>query len=666
MGGDNTITGIRVFTSSGVPLCDLPTLPGENKIIKMGWTNKEQLVVIYKDGNVYLFNIRGELDYKFSLGTTFSVNGVYDVKLWDDGMLVMSDNTYDIFAINDFEDPQPRSLAKKRLESPPTSWEVIDPKFTSTGNPEALVATNTGTILIYDFEKVVDMNLTNVPFTKLSVSPTGKMLACFTQLGMLLVVPTDFASILSEFNTQSKIPPTQLEWCGGDSVVLYWELKKLVLMVGPNGQWLKYQFEEPIYLVPELDGIRIFSSKQCEMLQKVPDTTEDIFKIASTAPSALLFEAYKNFEKKNPKADEMLRSIKKEGYLPKAIDECIEAASYEFDVNRQRKLLSAAGYGKSFLDDYNPDTFVDVCKKVRVLNDIRRYKIGVPLTFKQFEEMTPNVLVDRLSNRHHHFLAFRICEQLNLKTNKVLVHWACAKVKTKNLDIRDQDIKDSIVNKLSSLPGISYVDIASTAHKYGRPNLARDLLDYEPKAGDQVPLLLKMKEESHALAKAVECGDTDLVYMVILFMHKNRSLQQFFEGLGNKRIAYDLLIVYCKEKDHELLRYVYSQLDMPYESGHLSIMAAFDNNEEKMMNNLSLASNIYSKNKKYAFFSKQTDDQIRLFRIQTDLDTQFEGIHKFKYLSLGDTIFKLVEITLYQQAAKLAKEFKVPWFPSFS
>lgn len=36
------------------------------------------------------------------------------------------------------------------------------------------------------------------------------------------------------------------------------------------------------------------------------------------------------------------------------------------------------------------------------------------------------------------------------------------------------------------------------------------LLDHEPKASDQVPLLLSMKEDRLALAKAVESGDTDL------------------------------------------------------------------------------------------------------------------------------------------------------------
>lgn len=36
------------------------------------------------------------------------------------------------------------------------------------------------------------------------------------------------------------------------------------------------------------------------------------------------------------------------------------------------------------------------------------------------------------------------------------------------------------------------------------------LLDFEPRSGEQVPLLLKMKRSHLALNKAVESGDTDL------------------------------------------------------------------------------------------------------------------------------------------------------------
>jgi hypothetical protein len=35
-------------------------------------------------------------------------------------------------------------------------------------------------------------------------------------------------------------------------------------------------------------------------------------------------------------------------------------------------------------------------------------------------------------------------------------------------------------------------------------------LDYEPRAADQVPLLISMQQDDLALSKAIESGDTDL------------------------------------------------------------------------------------------------------------------------------------------------------------
>ena len=79
------------------------------------------------------------------------------------------------------------------------------------------------------------------------------------------------------------------------------------------------------------------------------------------------------------------------------------------------------------------------------------------------------MVIDRLISRHHHFLAIRICEYLAMKPDPVLIHWACAKVKTKS---PDQMIHDIVVAKLARAPGISYAEIASTAYKHGRRALA--------------------------------------------------------------------------------------------------------------------------------------------------------------------------------------------------
>lgn len=45
------------------------------------------------------------------------------------------------------------------------------------------------------------------------------------------------------------------------------------------------------------------------------------------------------------------------------------------------------------------------------------------------------------------------------------------------------------------------------------------LLDFEARSGEQVPLLLKMKRSQLALSKAVESGDTDLGESVSPTLH---------------------------------------------------------------------------------------------------------------------------------------------------
>ncbi|CAG8835842.1 4656_t:CDS:2, partial [Racocetra persica] len=51
------------------------------------------------------------------------------------------------------------------------------------------------------------------------------------------------------------------------------------------------------------------------------------------------------------------------------------------------------------------------------------------------------------------------------------------------------------------------------------------LLDYEPRAADQVPLLISMQEDELALIKAIESGDTDLV---MLHLKRKLPLAEFF------------------------------------------------------------------------------------------------------------------------------------------
>ena len=59
---------------------------------------------------------------------------------------------------------------------------------------------------------------------KLAVAPNGQFIAGYTSEGKLKVWVSDFSKVLSEFATERKKTPEQLEWCGTDSVVLLWEV----------------------------------------------------------------------------------------------------------------------------------------------------------------------------------------------------------------------------------------------------------------------------------------------------------------------------------------------------------------------------------------------------------------------------------------------------------
>lgn len=80
------------------------------------------------------------------------------------------------------------------------------------------------------------------------------------------------------------------------------------------------------------DSPRSFSFSQASTLS--------IFRPGSTSPSATLYDAWENFAKRSPKADESIRSIRPD--LATAVDECVDAAGLEWEPKWQRRLLNVS------------------------------------------------------------------------------------------------------------------------------------------------------------------------------------------------------------------------------------------------------------------------------------------------------------------------------------
>ncbi|XP_058289051.1 vacuolar protein sorting-associated protein 16 homolog isoform X5 [Hylobates moloch] len=533
-------------------------------------------------------------------------------------------------------------------------------------------------------------------FLQMAVSFTYRHLALFTDTGYIWMGTASLKEKLCEFNCNIRAPPKQMVWCSRPrskerAVVVAWERRLMV--VGDAPESIQFVLDEDSYLVPELDGVRIFSRSTHEFLHEVPAASEEIFKIASMAPGALLLEAQKEYEKESQKADEYLREIQELGQLTQAVQQCIEAAGHEHQPDMQKSLLrvgldgrageggagrgwdgqqgssllspsgssQAASFGKCFLDRFPPDSFVHMCQDLRVLNAVRDYHIGIPLTYSQYKQLTIQVLLDRLVLRRLYPLAIQICEYLRLPevqgVSRILAHWACYKVQQK--DVSDEDVARAINQKLGDTPGVSYSDIAARAYGCGRTELAIKLLEYEPRSGEQVPLLLKMKRSKLALSKAIESGDTDLVFTVLLHLKNELNRGDFFMTLRNQPTALSLYRQFCKHQELETLKDLYNQDDNHQELGSFHIRASYAAEEriEGRVAALQTAADAFYKAKN-EFAAKATEDQMRLLRLQRRLEDELGG--QFLDLSLHDTVTTLILGGHNKRAEQLARDFRIP------
>ncbi len=520
-------------------------------------------------------------------------------------------------------------------------------------------------VFVVTKDRCMDMKVENGPFPRIVASPSAGAIALFTESGGLWAIPSDFSENTAEFNTKSSAPPHQVAWCGEDSVCLYWEPDQinregtsLLLMIGPSGEFQKFTFDGPIHLSTEIDGVRIITNHTCEFLQRVPEPIFDIFRIGSLTPSAMLYDAFVEFEKKNASSIKNIRSIKSQ--LPNAVRNCLAAASHEYNPQLQRALLRAATYGKSFCDDFNHGDFMNTCKVLRVMNAVRDYNIGIPITFEQYKKLTPNVLIDRLVTRCHHLLAYRICEYLKIKPANVLVHWACSKVRSEE---DEAQILKSIKSKLKICEGVSYATIASVAHRAGRKNLAISLLEKEERSGEQVPLLLNMGETKKALRQAIYSGETDLVYLVLLHMKKKLEPAIFFSIINEKEfdVARNLFVSYCREQDIEFLKVFYQALELPHEAALMTVYESYQIDDEDIPARrklLSQANALFAKRRDMSAEARSTEQQKTLLAIQSKLDESI-GRRLFTGLSVTDTIYNCI-LMGDRTEEKIKADFGVP------
>nr|CAG4649949.1 EOG090X01BU [Sida crystallina] len=559
-----------------------------------------------------------------------------------------------------------------------------------TTNEELLCIQDDGTVSVYDifgiflhsFQMGQEAKETKIIEASTFSSPSGTGLVVLTTNFRFFVVNNikdprirrfpdipgyvwmgslDFRRKYCEHDTQSLTVHKQLAWCGSEAVVL--NFGSILLVLSQSKDNFTLVLDSLGHVIPEVDGLRIITNTSHEFLQKVPLPNQEIFRIGSMAPGAILVEASREFQKRSHRAEEYIRLVK--GQLETAVTQCIDAAGYEWQPSVQKLLLRAAQLGKSFLlNQLDAEVFVTMCQTLRILNAIRHYKMALPLTFGQLEQLTRAGLLDRLILRRQYSLAIQICRHLNIPDvdgiNRIMTHWACYKIKHGHMDT--EQLANEISAKLGVSSKVSYSSIALKAIECKQEKLAIRLLDFEHRASEQIPLLLRLGQEPQALTKAVESGNPNLIYHVLIALKEKHSSDEFYMTIRAYPAVNALYAKLCRTMQMGSLEQIYEQEDNFNGQAMLSVRESYKvEGLENRLALLSTATKQFRQAKSSEIWATLTEDQSRLLKAQSGYAQKLACPAKSVVdVSLNDTMKLLIEKRDWKEFDELAKKFKVP------
>ncbi|KAK4471247.1 hypothetical protein MN116_004693 [Schistosoma mekongi] len=661
---------LQIYTSSGKLVSQhvWKDAPG----ILLGWTLSEDLLVVQKTGFTTVLDHQGKFVRRFSMGPEAEEREIISAKLftmdYNTGIAVLTGGNH-IYVTTSIETPRMRRLVE--LPGPIKSlsqWIIVTTPL-ETGSPDSF---RSPWVLFADKKNLYR---------------------------------ADFGTVENKLNH----PKTML-WLTNSAVTLQWN--NLVAIISTQSDIYETFYADDIYLTQEVDGIRIISPISHELLQRVPSPLESLGRIGASCPATWLLSASKSLKANCGRTNDYLLPIKQTNQMIDAISHCIEAACHAtVDPICQQELLESAHLGRILLlamssttptttnvtninsiDNYSVEAKVKeladhaakVCQTLRLLNNLAVPWLGIALTWRQFRELGPNKLFERLLARCHYPIAIELVRihqkykwpisileesQGNYGTctfTRLLAHWACnSSVASSGAATLISERVAAIVNKLfsdssesksksgnhdgnyysTSIPHLDFADVASQAISAGRETVAEQILEYEPRAGRQVPLLLKLSRYNRALVRAVETGNPELITTVVVALQEQGKLPPADLAMVLRRhpIALAIYQETLGQTDHlstgaenstqSALLNFHHENDRASEAKKLVFSAYQENSLASRLTLLQNAEEIYRQSKN-DFMAQECNAQIRLLKFQSKLEKQELSAPVFEIKSL--------------------------------
>uniref|UniRef100_A0A1I7U967 Vacuolar protein sorting-associated protein 16 homolog n=1 Tax=Caenorhabditis tropicalis TaxID=1561998 RepID=A0A1I7U967_9PELO len=514
----------------------------------LDWTRAHCLVVLHKNGRAQVLSSLGEKISEVDFDTKMS--DVHECRTFatsrgDSGIAVM-DVDGQVSVVNSVSEPIIWHMRPPYTELP-TAWTAFQPHSQLT---HILLIFEAVFLMGCQGESLQVQNHASVwvdsttRYVKCVVDDARSRIAMMTENGKIQIVSIDlstcFCTVEIEDHDIGKC--INFGWVGNSAVFVQMS-PSLIVFVNVSAR-RKPGDEVQIYekmtanakISIENDGIRLFESTQVEFVEAASREKIAVLNRNMSEDGAHLYKAAQEMNQGTGHNSFAASTVIQDMY--KAIDECISTACDMWQPEEQKLLLKAARFGMAYTNT-TPDTtkLMKAIKEIRVLNELRMVRNGIPLTHRQFRMIGDTCVINRLIDMGSYSAAIKVAQWLGGENtenvDRVLLEWvrrSIGKVSKTGIKMDPLALKaldEKISAKLLQFPHVSMADAARQAIESKLPELARLFIQRETDDESHVAVLLQLNDVKSALKKAAASQRPQLIHQVVRHLMNSETRSNF-------------------------------------------------------------------------------------------------------------------------------------------
>ena len=457
-------------------------------------------------------------------------------------------------------------MPDKRIEENPNNLGKIEAMAISPSNTQIALYNSEGAVFF--FHSTIDQDLSKFPRMKVKYEINKQ---------------SSEKELKEQEDTLHYKDGYQFLFCGEDAICLVGQM--YILLINTFEKTIDYKINEiedlnappeDFYFckcLSEIDGLRFLTNKGVFFVKKVPNELYEICFPTNITPSKKLLNAYNSALTKQGNSEMEIREIS--SVLSSAINNLQIAAANIYwldkDIFKEKKniqlyILNAAQFGKSFIgkDDFDFDKFVETCKDIRIINNLRNHNTKCRLiTFNEYKKMNPKDLIKKLLKQQNYSLASEISNYLDYNNKRVYQSYAISNIKRlpPNCKVSQQEkLYNELISKFQGVQNISYIKIAKKAFKYEKYEIGLKFLDNEKSILIKIPQYIKLKKWDKALELALETFDNNILNAVLDKILKNESVTVFISIVSKYSKAKSAVTEFLSKKAPDQLEYYLKEL----------------------------------------------------------------------------------------------------------